>query len=272
METTSNKIKLLDIDYLEPKDIYQIWANVGKCPKSKIDANIAWSFEGNGIRTRTTFLQAFQNLGINYVELPNFLKTKESAQDLAGYMDSFYSMYIIRENNHKRLKEFANATKRPVINAMSCDTHPCEVLTDAYYLHSKFGSLQTVRILLWGPLTNVFKSWHSIARVLDLDVSHYSPKKYHKDVDTINFTDQLVGRYDVVITDAWPSGFSDKKFTLSALQLNEIGDPLLIPTPPVTIGNELAAPLCDMKDFVGYAQKELLIPVQQEIITYLLKR
>ena len=50
-------IKLLDIDNLEEKDIYQIWSNVTERPSRKIEGKIAWSFEGNGIRTRTTFLR-----------------------------------------------------------------------------------------------------------------------------------------------------------------------------------------------------------------------
>ena len=210
MESTSNIIKLLDIDHLTKNDIYRIWDSIDNKTTLKLKANVAWSFEGNGIRTRTTFLQAMQNLGINYIELPNFLKTGESVQDLAGYMDAFYSMYIIRENNHQRLTEFAEATKRPVINAMSCEAHPCEVLTDAYYLQSKFDSLSSLKILLWGPLTNVFKSWHSLADVLDLNVTHYCPEENHNDADCISYIDQLSGEYDVIITDAWPSGFSNE--------------------------------------------------------------
>ena len=262
-------ITLLDIDNLEEKDIYQIWSNVTERPSRKIEGKIAWSFEGNGIRTRTTFLQAFQNLGVNYVELPNFLKTGESIIDLAGYMDSFYSMYVIRDGNHQRMKEFATATKKPVINAMSSDAHPCEVLTDAYYLWSKFESLQAVHILLFGPVTNVFQSWYALSKVLGLNMTHYCPMKYHRETDSVMFTEQLTGKYDVVITDAWPSGFSDKSYSLSEFMLREMGNPILIPAPPVTVGNELGEPLCDMASFVGYQQKELLLPVQEEIIGYL---
>lgn len=272
MESISNMIKLLDIDDLDENDIYQIWRNVTERPNRKFEGNIGWSFEGNGIRTRTTFLQAFQNLGINYVELPNFLKTGESVLDLAGYMDSFYSMYVIRDDNHQRMTEFAAATKNPVINAMSSEAHPCEVLSDAYYLTSKFESLQVARILLWGPVTNVFKSWHSLSKVLDLNVTHYCPMKYHSEADNVAFIEHLTGKYDVVITDAWPSGFLDRNYSLSEFILREMGNPILIPTPPVSVGNELESPLCDMSNFAGYQQKELLLPVQEEIVAYLLNQ
>jgi ornithine carbamoyltransferase len=166
-------INLLDITSLEKDDIHNIWAIASEGKVREIKGNIAWSFEGNGIRTRTTFIQAFQNLGLSYVELPNFLKTGEPVQDLAGYMDSFYSMYIIRDNDHKKMVEFSSSTERPVINAMSSEAHPCEVLTDAYYLNSKYDSLQRLRILLWGPVTNVFKSWQSLSKILGLNLPHY---------------------------------------------------------------------------------------------------
>lgn len=261
---------LLDIDDFDKEDIYKIWRNVADNTTNRFDANIAWSFEGNGIRTRTTFIQAFKNLGTNYVELPNFLKTGESVQDLAGYMDSFYSMYVIRDSNHQRLKDFASATTKPVINAMSGEAHPCEVLTDAYYLSSKFESLKDARILLWGPVTNVFKSWHSLSSVLGLNITHYCPPEYHQETTGITYIDHLKESYDVVITDAWPDGFSDNKYCLSEINLREMGGPLVLPTPPVTVGRELQQPLCDTLNFVGYQQKSLLLPVQEAIVSYLL--
>lgn len=264
--------KLLDIDSLKPSDIQQIWTNVSSNKLNLVQGNVAWSFEGNGIRTRTTFLQSFQQLGLSYVELPNFLKTKESAADLAGYMDAFYDLYVIREGNHERLMEFAEATKRPVINAMTSQAHPCEVLTDACYLSQKFESLSEVRILLWGPTTNVFRSWHSLGKVLGLDVTHFCPADFHTPDKHIKFTASLTGQYDVVVTDAWPSEFSDQSFQLSVAKLEELGGAILLPTPPVTVGNELAQPLSEYSTFAGYGQKELLLPVQREIISYLLNQ
>jgi len=261
---------LLDIDSLTGEDIHTIWRNVAESREEKVAANIAWSFEGNGIRTRTTFIQAFQKLGANYVELPNFLKTAESVEDLAGYLDSFYSMYVIRDSNHQRLTDFAQATTKPVINAMSSEAHPCEVLTDAYYLFQRFESLKDVRILLWGPVTNVFKSWHSLSSVLGLNVTHFCPTEFHSDKKGVTYIDNIAGNYDVVITDAWPQGFFDTKFSLGEQALAEMGSPLLLPTPPVTVGNELQQPLTFTPNFIGYQQKALLLPVQLAIVSFLL--
>ena len=87
---------------------------------------IACSFEGKGIRTKTSFYQAIRCIGLDYIELPLLLDTKERLQDVAGYLDEIHSAYVIRYSNHERLREFANLSKRPVINAMSSQEHPCE--------------------------------------------------------------------------------------------------------------------------------------------------
>jgi ornithine carbamoyltransferase len=261
--------QLLDINDLTKADIHHIWKNVAKQPAKRINGNIAWSYEGNGIRTRTSFLQAFQKLGLSYIELPNFLKTKESVQDLAGYMDPFYSMYVLRDGNHNRMADFANASKRPVINAMSSEAHPCEVLTDGYFLDSNYKSITELRILLWGPVTNVFLSWYSLSRVLGLNLTHFCPKQYHTLPD-VSYVEKLTEKYDVIIIDAWPAGFSNKKYSLSVQALLELGSPILLPTPPTTTGNEVLFAPCDYDHFSGYAQKSLLLPVQETIISYLL--
>jgi len=237
---------ILDITDLEEDDIYQIWRSVKDRPDRTIEGNIAWSFEGNGIRTRTTFQRAFQRLGLSYVELPNFLKTSEIVEDLAGYMD-------------------------PFINAMSGEAHPCEVLTDGYYLNSKFESISELRILLWGPVTNVFKSWSALSKVLGLNLTHISPEGYELNTSGVTITDIVTGQFDVIVTDAWPSGFTSSQFTLTEKKLLELGSPLLLPTPPVTIGQELSFIPSSYDGFAGFAQKSLLLPVQEAIISHTLK-
>lgn len=262
---------LLDINDLEKEEILEIWNMVSSSNEESLNGQVAWSFEGNGIRTRTTFLQAFKNIGLNYIELPNFLKTGESTEDLAGYMDSFYSMYVIRENNHSRLSDFATQSCKPVINAMSNKAHPCEVLSDAYYLSQEFDDLQKVRILLWGPTTNVFKSWHNLSKILELNLTHYCPPEEHFDSGNITFTSNIDSQFDIVVTDAWPTGFNNQDYTFSKDISMKLGSPILLPTPPVTVGQEISSPITEFKNFAGYEQKKCLLSVQEQIVRYYLK-
>jgi ornithine carbamoyltransferase len=96
---------------------------------------------------------------MQFTELPNLLKTHERVIDLAGYLDPLFDLYVI--------EAFANASSRPVINAMSSSGHPCEELTDACYLNSRFLNLKHVQFIansakvkerrLWGCINKDIK-------------------------------------------------------------------------------------------------------------------
>lgn len=262
-------MKLICINDLTAQDIQAIW-QLAANPIRPLQGNVAWSFEGNGIRTRTTFIQAFRELNLSFVELPNLLKTAERACDLAGYLDPFYDIYVIRDGNHDRLMEFAQASHRPVVNAMTALGHPCEVLTDAYSIEKTIGPLANTQITLWGPTTNVFRSWHELAQVLDFDMVHVCDAQFHEPKDHVRFVEKIDSTTDVVITDSWPSGFENTQGSLTLDHLAALGQPKLITTPPFHIGQEVAFDPLHYKGFVGYLQKMDLLPVQKAILNYLM--
>ena len=228
-----NLIRLAD---LSPAVVHHIWGLVGQ-PAEPMAGTVAWSFEGNGIRTRTTFIQAFRDLGLAFTELPNLLKTGERACDLAGYLDPFYAMYVVRESNHARLAEFAAASRRPVINAMSSDGHPCEVLTDAYYVETELRPLAGARVCLWGPPTNVLRSWHELAAVLGLQLTHACDAAFHQATPGVQFTEACPTGIDIVITDGWPSGVEAPTWSLTEAHLARMGQPKLLPMVTATGGS-----------------------------------
>ncbi len=271
-------MNLIQLTDLQPADIHRIWSLVNMPAGAALQGTVAWSFEGNGIRTRTTFIEAFRQLGLAFTELPNLLKTGERTCDLAGYLDPFYDLYVVRESHHARLAEFAAASRRPVINAMSAQGHPCEVLTDAYYIDTQIKPLAQARICLWGPSTNVFRSWHALAQVLGLGLVQVCHRRFHEALPQVEFVNAaaLQGPVDVVITDSWPAGAEAGAGTptdmtaLTEEHLAALGHPALLPTPPFTLGRELAVDPVEYPGFVGYAQKELLLPVQAAIIRWAL--
>jgi ornithine carbamoyltransferase len=260
---------VLDIGDLSASDIHAVWA-LAEQAVTPCHGTAGYSFEGNGVRTRTTFLQAFQSLSLGCIDLPNLLKTKERACDLAGYLDPFYSLYVIRDSDHDRLSSFAQASRRPVINAMSSQAHPCEVLADAFSLHSDDKPIEQLRIGLWGPPTNVLRSWHSLAKVMGLTLHHFCPAELHTDLPGVVFTDRVETGLDVLVTDSWPTGFERPDWSLTAGHLALLGQPRLLPTPPFYIGKELAFDPLTYAGFMGYGQKQALLKVQRALIQYLL--
>ncbi|MDP9899703.1 ornithine carbamoyltransferase [Variovorax ginsengisoli] len=262
-------MSLVSLSALSSEDVRAIWHLV-EAPGVDVQGTVAWSFEGNGIRTRTTFLKAFQELNLSVIELPNLLKTGERVCDLAGYLDPFYDIYVVRESNHERIAEFAASSRRPVVNAMSSAGHPCEVLTDAYFIETVIGPIRKVRICLWGPPTNVFRSWHELADVMDFSLVHICHESFHTGTSNVIFSSSPLGTADVVITDGWPRGTEQLNNPLSVEDLNRMGQPVLLPTPPFAVGGELSVDPRRYPRFAGYEQKKLLLPVQKAVLQHLL--
>ena len=260
-------MNLINLAALTEADVQAIW-NLVATDAPALSGTVAWSFEGNGIRTRATFIQAFRELGLAFTELPNFLKTGEAVRDLAGYLDPFFQLYVIRESDHERLSSFARASIRPVINAMSARGHPCEVLTDAYYIHHSIKPIPSARICLWGPTTNVFRSWHELAQVMGLQLTQVCEERFHEPHPHVQFVSTSPPAQDVVITDAWPAGSESPALALSMEHLVAMGRPALLPTPPFTVGRELLLDPLRYPAFTGYSQKTLLLPVHKAIIRF----
>jgi ornithine carbamoyltransferase len=145
------------------------------------------------------------------------------------------------------------------------------VLTDAYYIDSTLMPIRQSRICLWGPPTNVMRSWHELAQLLGLSMHHVCNTNLHEALPGITFTSELSDAVDIVITDGWPSGAEALGESLTLADLKRMGNPVLLPTPPFSIGRELAFDPLLYPRFAGYGQKELLLPVQKAILRLLLE-
>ena len=250
---------LIDTSSLTREALARIWGSVNKGEPLCGDSPVACSIQGTGTRTKTTMFQALTQVGLEYIELSAFLDTEERPQDLAGYLDPFYSLYIIRYSNDDKLKAFAKASQRPVINAMSSLEHPCEAIADAFWFHTQVKALDGARVVIWGPTTNVLRSWTNVAKLAGATVYSY---------DSVD--DALPEEIDLVVTDGWPRGCSGQSVSLTIEHLKQMGAPILLPTPPFTIGEELAFDPTTYTGFSGYSQKSSLLAVQKAIIRYVL--
>jgi ornithine carbamoyltransferase len=148
--------------------------------------------------------------------------------------------------------------------------HPCEVLSDAFYIHCRFGDVRNVSIGLWGPVTNVIRSWHQLAQTLGMTIRHFCASQFHRVQDNVVFSDAPDACVDILLTDSLPSGYADQRWSLTAAHLAELGGPVLLPTPPFYIGEELGFDPVGYPEFAGYWQKSALLDVQRALLTYLL--
>jgi ornithine carbamoyltransferase len=116
----------------------------------------------------------------------------------------------------------------------------------------------------------VFKSWHELAGVLGFELVHLCDAQFHETLAHVRFSESIDDSTDVLITDAWPKGFENPRWSLSSKHLDAMDQPKLLPTPPFSMGREIALDPLLYKGFMGYEQKLDLLTVQKAILSYLM--
>jgi ornithine carbamoyltransferase len=116
----------------------------------------------------------------------------------------------------------------------------------------------------------VFRSWHELAGVLGFELVHICDAHFHESIPHVRFSESIDDTTDVLITDSWPADFDNTAWTLNSNHLKALGDPKLLPTPPFSIGREIAFDPLQYQGFMGYEQKIDLLLVQKAILSYLM--
>lgn len=141
--------------------------------------NIGLIFEKPSTRTRLSFKVGIINLGGNSVDL-NFnelnISRYESYEDTFKTMDCYLDGIIYRTSNHDNLIEASKYFKKPIINALSDISHPCQIISDLLTLRDHFGSLKC-NILWMGDMNNVcFSLVEAVNLIKEMSLTICSPK------------------------------------------------------------------------------------------------
>ncbi|WP_117191864.1 ornithine carbamoyltransferase [Rhizobium terrae] len=246
-------------------------------PQSLESRRIALIVDDGGWRNTTAFDLGIQAMGGICVHVPVRLGGKEAIADLAGYLDNWFDMIIVRTREFGALSELAAHAKAPVINARTRSNHPCETLGDLAHILQKRGRLDGLKVAGVAPDDNILRSWAEASISLPVDVVQVYPEPWH-----VRDAALLSGRFrtstnmgeledaDVIITDCWPGGAAVEEvepYRISAAVLNRCKPGVFfIPCPPVTRDHEVAAdamihPACwsrEAKAFLLHAQNALM--------------
>ena len=156
---------------------------------------------------------------------------------------------------------------------MSSHAHPCEVLSDAFFLAERFGPLQRLKVCLVGPATNVLRSWRELCELLRITYVQVCPsrEKTPSENYVVHSLEEGIRGADVILTDHWPEGSFDLDYqvTLHHLQL-AAPRALVIPCPPFDTTREIHPEVIASPYFSGYEQKRDLYTVHQAILVNLL--
>ena len=234
--------KLLNISDLNNIDFHQIIDHAEKLnidnDQLLLNKNIGLIFEKNSTRTRLSFQVGINQLGGNYIDI-NLddlnLKRFESYEDTFEIMSCYLDCLIFRTNDHKKLETAFKYFKKPVINALSDISHPCQAISDLYTLKEHFGTINDMKIAWFGDMNNVLFSLAEALFFLNnttIDVFTNEKifdqnKNLFSKINNINFhfslKSNIISNADCIMTDVF-SSMNDKKnkdLLLSNFQVNE---------------------------------------------------
>jgi ornithine carbamoyltransferase len=186
--------------------------------------HVALLFEKPSLRTRSTFTIAVRELGGDIIEAPAdvALGGRETVGDVARNLERWVAACVVRTYAQRALGAFAAAAARMhVINALTDEEHPCQVLADMLTLRERAGTLAGLTLAFVGDGNNVATSLAHAGALLGLRVRVASPKGYELSDGVVRafdraarkgaalelLTDPLdaVRGADAVYTDAWTS-------------------------------------------------------------------
>ncbi len=269
-------IRLTDYKKRELLEIFKIADSIEQYDGFLKGKTIVLFFPASSIRTRVSFEKGIYHLGGQSILFdPATLAKKEDIRDVCGYLQNWADAVIVRYPNISMLDKMADAMTIPVINAMTDDNHPCEMMSDLYALSKIRSDYLKDNYLFVGADGNIGRAWKEAAEAFGFALTQSCPAEY-----TIpgvpyngNLKDAIVGK-DVICTDSIPSNvigeFKDYQISKDLMGLAN-KDAILNPCPPFYRGEEVSEDVIDSDYFVGYEFKQSLLKVQQAILIYCLR-
>ena len=138
-------------------------------------------FEKSSTRTRVSFESGMAQLGGNALFLSSNdlqMGRSEPVEDTARVISRMVDMVMIRTFDHDKIERFAEYSKVPVINALTDDYHPCQILADIQTYVEHRGSIQGKTVAWVGDGNNVCHSWINASIILDFKLNIACPEGY----------------------------------------------------------------------------------------------
>ncbi|WP_407272686.1 ornithine carbamoyltransferase [Radiobacillus sp. PE A8.2] len=161
-------------------------------------------FEKSSTRTRVSFETGIYQLGgtglflsSKDIQLGRGEPISDTAKVLSGYLDGI----MIRTFSQADVVELAKNASIPVINGLTDDYHPCQVLADMQTIIECKGNLEGLKIAFVGDGNNMANSLMIGAAIMGVDISIAAPKEYQPKQTFVNQAKQFVTNNKVIVTD-----------------------------------------------------------------------
>jgi ornithine carbamoyltransferase len=261
-------------------------------PQALNKERIALWFWGNGFRNRIAFEIGARAMGADVSFIPGELGIQEPIEDIGHYLRNWFSMLVIRAKNHEDLCSVAKDASIPTINARTTFNHPCEVMGDLQYIRGVRGSIEDLKVVFVGEVTNLCMSWFEAAVRFPIRVLQVWPEQFLlpetrlRDLNagavghiaaSVDLDGAISKQTELIYTDCWLQGHDSNKIRSMFLPyqitidiLDRINDKgLFLPCPPVTRGQEASQESLVSEKCQNYQSKECLLHTQNAIMEFL---
>ena len=251
-------------------------------------------FEKSSTRTRVSFEAGMAQFGGHAMFLSprdTQLGRGEPIEDSARVLSSMVDIIMIRTFGHNIVETFAKYSSVPVINALTDDYHPCQLLADMQTFVEARGSIQGKAVTWVGDGNNMCHSYINAARQFDFELRIACPEGFDPNADIVAankdrvqiFRDPVAAtkNSDLVVTDVWASMGQEEEqkareekfagFQVNAeLMSHANSDALYMHCLPAHRGEEISAELMDSPDTVIWQEAENRLHAQKALMELLL--
>lgn len=165
--------------------------------------NIALYFEKPSNRTRVSFEVGIYDLGANAILLRKEdinLGVRESIEDTARTLSRYVDAMMIRTFVHSDVEQLAKYATMPIINGLTDDHHPCQVLADLLTFKETFGDFKGKKLAYIGDGNNMCHSLMTGCAKVGLNMTVATPKGYEPHHDIVNLAQEIARETGAVIT------------------------------------------------------------------------
>ena len=259
------------------------------------DRTLAMIFEKASTRTRVSFEAGMYQMGGSVVHLTtdgSQLGRAEPIEDSAKVISRMVDLVMIRTYEQTKIERFAEHSRVPVINGLTNEFHPCQILADIFTYIEHRGDIRGKTIAWVGDGNNMANTWLQASEILGFNVHVSTPSGYEVDQDVAGlrsnesykvFKDPKAAcaGADLVTTDVWTSmGFeaeNEKRKTAFAawcvdedMMQKAKPDALFMHCLPAHRGEEVQAEVIDGPQSVVWDEAENRLHVQKALMEYLL--
>ena len=258
------------------------------------DRTLVMIFEKSSTRTRLSFEAGMSQLGGSAIYLStqdSQLGRGEPIEDSAQVISRMCDVIMIRTFGHEIVDLFAAHSRVPIINGLTNDHHPCQVLADVFTFIEHRETIAGKTVAWVGDANNMLYSWLQAARIYGFHVNISTPEGYGLNNKLVcpgnsNFTlfddpSRACEGAHLVTTDVWTSmGFETENaerlkafegFTVDAAKMRLAQpDALFMHCLPAHRGEEVTPDVIDGPQSVVWDEAENRLHVQKALLEYLL--